>query len=94
MNDNRKAEKDYGVLLRGDATRTVEKAVYGIDALAKCILYIVTGDDGIDDEKLGVLMELSIALEDRAKEIKELTVSGEEVEIVKIEDGERIRLAK
>ncbi|WP_292657989.1 hypothetical protein [Nitratifractor sp.] len=93
MNDNRKAEKDYGILLRGNATRTVEKAVFGIDALAKCIFYIVTGDDGIDDEKLGVLMELSIALEDRAKEIKELTVNGEEVEVVEVK-GDRVQIAE
>ena len=92
MNNNRKVEKDYGVLLRGDATRTVEKAVFSIDALAKSIGYIVTGSDSIDTEQLSVVMELAIAIEDRAKEIKELTVNGEEVEIVEIEDGERIRV--
>ncbi|WP_456431408.1 hypothetical protein [Nitratifractor sp.] len=93
MNDNRKAQSSFGVLLRDEASQTVEKAVFSIDALAKSIGYIVTGaDSSIDAEQLSVVMELAIAIEDRAKEIKELTVNGEEVEIVKME-GNRIQLA-
>ena len=83
MKDNRQTDSTIAVLLRGEASKKVEEAIFAIDGLAKSIFF-VAADGELVDEKAISIIELAKVIEEKVSEIRELTIDdlAEFVELI------------
>ena len=92
MNDNKNRKTELAVVLRHDALKEIEQAVFAVDGMAKAIRRLAGSDEVMDDEMSLALQHLSEAIQEKAATIQRRTFDSG-AEFIKLA-GDRIRSAE